>query len=213
MEYKPNGKGILYEPIKCQGNKTKKKIKYCGDFIQGKYQGDGILYYDFKEKNYYEGEFMDNKRHGNGKYYIKNKLKYDGEFKDDEYDGIGTIYYPDDSYYRGEFSNGKRNGEGKQFNRNNSIIEEGEFEDGITPINGIIRQISQRQNLNDLNHTINKLFEAGRIILNIFGIQTNFICENCGCQTDEHYLLENSIWECHKCNKKCKNNCLLNMLK
>ena len=50
------------------------------------------LYYKFKEKTYYEGEFKNNKRHGYGEYYLKNKLKYNGEFKDDEYDGRDNIF-------------------------------------------------------------------------------------------------------------------------
>ena len=111
------------------------KVKYCGHFVQGKYQGKGILYYNFKEKKYYKGEFEDNKRHGYGKYYVNYKLKYEGEFKDDEYDGEGTIYYKDGSYYTGKFTQGKKNGEGKIYAQDNSIIEEGEFENGISPYN------------------------------------------------------------------------------
>ena len=212
LEYRPHGKGILYQSIKCKENKIKNKIKYCGDFIQGKYQGSGILY-NFEENSYYEGEFKDDKKNGIGKYYKNNKLEYEGEFKDDKYDGEGIICYPNGSYYKGEFAQGKRNGKGIEFDRNNSILEEGEFEDGITPINGIIKQISQSQNLNDLNNILNQFFEAGRNILNIFHIETNFICENCGCHTNEHHLLNNSIWLCYKCNSECKNNCLLNILK
>ena len=212
LKYKPNGKGTLYECIECkEKNKKKYKIKYCGDFVNGNFEGNGIFYYKNEEKTYYEGGFKDNKRHGIGKYYIKNRLKYEGEFKDDEYDGQGIIYYQDGSYYKGGFAKGKKNGEGAIYNRNNTILEEGEFENGITPINGMIKQISQRQNLNDLNNTLNQLFSCGRTILNIFGIETNYICNNCGCHTDEHHLIKDSVWECHKCNKKCKNNCLLNL--
>ena len=80
LNYSPNGKGILYQSIKYKGNKIKNRLKYCGDFVQGKYQGKGILYFDYKEKSYYEVEFNDNKRHGYGKYYLKNILKYEGEF-------------------------------------------------------------------------------------------------------------------------------------
>ena len=212
LRYKPNGKGTLYECIECkEKNKKKYKVKYCGDFVNGKFEGHGKYFYNYKENKYYEGEFKNNKRHGYGKYYIKNKLKYEGEFKDDEYDGIGTMYYKDGSYYKGGFAAGKKNGEGAIYNRNNTILEEGEFEDNITPINGIIRRISQTQNLNDLNNTLNQVFSCGRTLLNIFGIETNFICDNCGCSTDEHHLLEGSVWECHRCNKRCKNNCLLNL--
>ena len=207
-KYKPNGKGSLYK--KCNG-KNKYKIKYCGDFVNGKFEGNGILYYNFKEKNFYEGEFKDNKRHGYGKYYEANKLIYEGEFKDDKYDGEGTIYYENGSYYKGGFANNKKNGEGVIYDKNNYILEEGQFEDNITPVNGMINQIARSQNLNGLNNTLNELLSCGRTILNIFGIETKFTCNNCGCSTDEHHLLGDSIWECHLCNKKCKNNCILGL--
>ena len=111
-QYRPNGKGILYKKGK---NKEKYTIKYCGDFVKGKFEGNGILFYKYNIKTYYEGEFKNNKRHGYGKYYINNNLKYIGEFKDDEYDGKGTIYFQDGSYYKGWFTNGKENGIGEYF--------------------------------------------------------------------------------------------------
>ena len=209
-KYKPNGKGTLYEERKVR-IKKKMQIKYCGDFVEGKFEGNGILYYNYNDKTYYEGEFKNNKRHGNGKYYLKNILKYEGEFKDDEYDGEGTVYYEDGSYYKGGFSKGRKNGEGAIYDKNNSILDEGEFENGIAPINGMISRISKVQNLNELNNTLNLVFSSGRTLLNIFGIETDFTCGNCGCSTNEHHLLKDSVWECHLCNKKCKNNCLLSL--
>jgi hypothetical protein len=110
LKYRPNGKGTLYKK-----KKEKYKIIYYGDFVEGKFQGNGILFYNYKKKTYYEGEFKDNKRHGNGKYYVNNKLKYEGEFKDDKYNGLGTIYYQDVSYYKGGFTNGKKTGHGEFF--------------------------------------------------------------------------------------------------
>ena len=110
LRYKPNGKGTLY---KCKERYKKKYIiKYCGDFVNGNFEGNGKYFYNNKEKTYYEGEFKDNKRHGIGKYYIKNRLRYEGEFKDDEYDGQGIIYYQNKYYYKGGFAKGKLHGEG-----------------------------------------------------------------------------------------------------
>jgi len=208
-KYKPNGKGTLY--IKGKRN-NKYKIKYYGDFVDGNFDGNGKIYYKYREISYYEGEFKDNKRHGYGKYYYKDKLKYEGEFKNDEYDGKGKIYYKDGSYYEGGFANGKKNGEGKIYDKTNHIIEEGEFENNIAPIIGMINQFTRKGNFNELNNTLNEIFSHGRAILKIFGIETRFTCENCGCSTDEHHLIGNSEWECHSCNKKCKNNCLRGLL-
>ena len=203
--YRPNGKGTLYK--KCKEN-NKYIIKYCGDFVDGNFEGKGILYYNYKAKTYYEGEFKDNKRNGYGKYYFKNNKKYEGEFKDDEYDGEGTIYYDNGSYYKGGFANGKKNAEGAIYDKNNYILEEGEFEDDTTPVNGIINKIAKNQNSIELNNTLNEVLSCGRTILNVFGIETKFKCGNCGCSTDEHHLIGNSDWECHLCNKICRNNCI-----
>ena len=157
-KYKPNGKGTLY--IKGKRN-NKYKIKYYGDFVDGNFDGNGKIYYKYREISYYEGEFKDNKRHGYGKYYYKDKLKYEGEFKNDEYDGKGKIYYKDGSYYEGGFANGKKNGEGKIYDKTNHIIEESEFENNIAPINGMINQFTRKGNLNELNNTLNEIFSHG----------------------------------------------------
>ena len=56
-KYKPNGKGNIYKKGK---NKEKYKIKYCGDFVKGKFEGNGKLQYKYNKKTYYEGKFKDN---------------------------------------------------------------------------------------------------------------------------------------------------------
>ena len=206
--YKPEGRGTLY---KYKIAKNKKIIIYSGVFVDGKYEGNGLLYYDFKKKSYYEGEFQNGKRHGKGKYYYNNKLVYEGEFKEDKYHGKGKIYYEDGRTYEGEFTNGVRNGEGVEYASNKKIIDEGEFENGIAPIHTIINRIPSDCNINNMNDTLNELFSCGRGILRIFGMDTNFQCGNCGCPTDFHFLIGNSIWECHKCNSKCKNNCFISL--
>ena len=52
----------------------------------------------------------------------------------------------------------------------------------------------------------------GRPLLNMFGIQTEFTCNNCGCSTNAHFYTKESIWECKRCNSKCKNNIVFNLL-
>ena len=206
--YIPNGKGSLY---KYKKSKKKKIIIYSGDFVDGKYEGNGILYYDFKNKNYYEGEFQNDKRHGKGKYFYNNKLVYEGEFFEDKYHGKGKIYYEDGRTYEGEFTNGVRNGEGIEYGSNKKIIDEGEFENGIAPIHTIINKIPLDCNIKEMNDTLNELFSCGRGIMQIFGMDTNFQCGSCGHPTNCHFLIGNSVWECHKCNSKCKNNCFASL--
>ena len=123
LKYRPNGKGILY---KCENNK-KKNIIYFGDFIEGKYQGKGTLFYDNKGIKYYKGDFFDNKRDGVGKYYENNKLIYEGEFKDDKYQGKGKILYKNDENYEGEFINGKNIENGMMVINECNIFDEEDF--------------------------------------------------------------------------------------
>ena len=61
-------------------------LKYDGEFLNGEYNGKGILFYENGEK------------------------KYDGEFLNGEYNGIGSLYENGDVYI-GEFKNGKKNGD------------------------------------------------------------------------------------------------------
>ena len=72
----PNGKGIKYL--------EDGKIRYKGEFINGKREGYGIYY--FSNGNYYKGEWKNNKQHGKGTLY-----KWDG-----------------DIIYEGEYVNGLR---------------------------------------------------------------------------------------------------------
>ena len=58
-------------------------IKYDGEFVNDKYEGNGIYYYENGE--YYIGEFKNGLRNCKGKEYYKNgNIKYDGEFVNDK---------------------------------------------------------------------------------------------------------------------------------
>ena len=68
------GKGIAYYK---NGN-----IKFEGDFINDKYEGNGK--YIFENGNYYIGEFKNDLKHGKGIIYYKNgNIKYEGDFSND----------------------------------------------------------------------------------------------------------------------------------
>ena len=67
----PNGKGIKYYK---NGN-----IKYEGDFINDKREGNGK--YIYEDGEYYIGEWKNNFRHGKGIMYYKNgNIKCEGDF-------------------------------------------------------------------------------------------------------------------------------------
>ena len=58
------------------------KDKYVGEFIKGKYDGQGTMTYYDGDK--YVGEWKDSKKHGQGTYTFSNGVRWVGEWKDDE---------------------------------------------------------------------------------------------------------------------------------
>lgn len=67
----PDGKGKIYY---CDG-----KVKYEGDFIKGKMEGNGK--FNYLNGEYYIGEWKNNKKHGKGTSYHKNgKIIYQGKY-------------------------------------------------------------------------------------------------------------------------------------
>ena len=88
-------------------------------------------------RDYYIGELKNNKKHGKGIIYYENvNIKYDGNFIDDKFEGNGKYIYKNGDYYIGEWKNnvvhgigkfliGKRIYEGKEYY--NELIFEGEM--------------------------------------------------------------------------------------
>jgi len=58
----------------------------------------------------YEGEYKDNKKHGQGVLIYPSGSKYVGKFKDDEFHGQGTFIWSDGRKYEGEWVNGRESG-------------------------------------------------------------------------------------------------------
>ena len=94
------------------------------------------------------GEYINNKRNGNGKeYYDNGKLAFEGKYFLDRkwegkgYDilenqifelknGKGTVkdYYNNGKlFFEGEYINGQRNGKGKEFSKEGELIFEGNY--------------------------------------------------------------------------------------
>ena len=68
------------------------------------------------------------KKNGEGKEYYKDgKIKFEGNFLDDKYDGEGKFYDENGEIYIGQFKNGKKNGNFCII-KDNELIKEGEFE-------------------------------------------------------------------------------------
>ena len=63
--------------------------------------------YTFPDGTKYEGEWKDDKKHGQGTYIYSDGIKWVGGFKDDKLYGQGIYVYPDGLKESGEWRNGK----------------------------------------------------------------------------------------------------------
>lgn len=80
----------------------------------------------------YEGEVLNGKRHGKGRYTFKSGAYYDGEWKSGEKQGHGKYVFADGTYYDGEWVNGVKQGKGKFTEKSGEYtsIYEGEYING-----------------------------------------------------------------------------------
>eukprot|EP00703_Trepomonas_sp_PC1_P004288 JAP92318.1 MORN repeat-containing protein [Trepomonas sp. PC1] len=60
----------------------------------------------------YEGDVLENQRHGFGIFVKKNKETYSGQWQDDKMCGKGKYEYSNNSIYDGQWANNKREGQG-----------------------------------------------------------------------------------------------------
>ena len=75
----------------------------------------------------YEGDWLDGKLTGKGKYTWSNGNVYFGDFVNFEFSGIGKITYADGDWFEGQFKNDKKNGLGKLYNSKTRKITRGRW--------------------------------------------------------------------------------------
>ncbi|GMF09216.1 unnamed protein product [Phytophthora lilii] len=131
-------------------------IRYIGEFSKGKQHGKGKLLFDngdvfdgyffhgvaqgsgktkgiyrfFDSGNVYIGDWVDNKRHGNGTYTFVGGSSYTGTFINDHVQGRGTMTYSNGNTYNGDFVNAEKHGEGVYRWKDGSVYK-GHFEHGL----------------------------------------------------------------------------------
>ena len=108
---KPNGQGAL---ISSNG-----KNKYVGSFINGLFNGAGIMDYESGGKHF--GSWKDGKINGEGTHTWIDGRKYVGNWVNGAMSGWGVLTTPDGNTYTGEFKDGQRNGQGSYSNFGNPI--------------------------------------------------------------------------------------------
>jgi hypothetical protein len=124
----------------CIGKKTNEKgDKYEGEFLNGKYHGYGR--YIFKNGEIYEGYFANGKKHGKGKEIFTDGSVYEGELFENNRQGKG-IFTIGDWKYVGDFKNHVREGKGILYYPNGSIYD-GEFRNNVKSGTGVIKSIQK----------------------------------------------------------------------
>ena len=78
----------------------------------------------------YEGEFLNGKQHGQGKYISADGYEYSGQWVNGIIEGLGTAKYSDGSIYTGSFIGGKPTGIGKLIFLDGGSYE-GEWKDDL----------------------------------------------------------------------------------
>ena len=103
--------------------------------------GHGILIEYDPDGTYtrYEGEFVNNKKHGNGTIQMSNGTTYEGKWDNDNMAGLGKIVFTNSFYhiYEGEFYNGQMHGNGVMHMTNGDKYE-GEWNNGQMHGNGTL---------------------------------------------------------------------------
>jgi hypothetical protein len=77
-----------------------------------------------KKNSYYEGERLDGKRHGWGRFSFSGCSYYEGQWQNGEMHGWGKLIFKDDSCYEGGWQNGKMHGKGRLTSSSGRIIAE-----------------------------------------------------------------------------------------
>lgn len=112
----------------CSGSLSFASGRYEGEFQNDKPHGQGSV--SFSSGGRYVGEFRDGQRNGQGLYLYPSGDRYVGEFRDGQRHGRGVYVYPGGERYVGEFREGKRHGQGVEYGAGGAISRSGQWSDG-----------------------------------------------------------------------------------
>ncbi len=102
-------------------SETFKGDTYEGDWLNGKMNGQGR--YTWADGSYYEGDVVDNLCSGYGKKVSKNGNVYEGQWKNSLPDGQGMSTDADGRVYVGQWVDGQRSGQGTMTWPNGNVYE------------------------------------------------------------------------------------------
>ena len=128
--------------------------------------GNPIIMYNSSKKvkkrysdGSYEGNLINNKREGYGRFILNDGTIYEGEFSGDKLNGKGKMVWKNGGLYEGDYLDGKRHGFGK-FKWPNGDIYEGEFKDGN--LDGIGKMILKKGGVYEGEFQDNKRTGSGK---------------------------------------------------
>mmetsp|Transcript_125882 Transcript_125882/g.187889 ORF Transcript_125882/g.187889 Transcript_125882/m.187889 type:complete len:549 (+) Transcript_125882:152-1798(+) len=84
-------------------------VKYRGQFKQGVKEGYGIMLWKTRT---YDGEWINNKPHGQGRVVWSNGATYTGQFFEGKYHGLGVYVWATGKKFVGRWEHGVKNGHG-----------------------------------------------------------------------------------------------------
>ena len=84
--------------------------RYEGEYVNNVRHGHAVI--DFESGKHFEGEYRNDKRNGKGILTDQHGYRYDGEFLDDERHGYAVVDYATGSHFEGYFVDGHRSGRG-----------------------------------------------------------------------------------------------------
>lgn len=89
-----------------------KERQYNLRIAQQKLYENGTTTKTYDNGDFYEGDFLNRKRHGQGKMVYNSGGIYEGKWVKDDRNGLGKMTYPDGDVYEGEWKDGYRDGQG-----------------------------------------------------------------------------------------------------
>jgi hypothetical protein len=93
--------------------------KYIGQFVNGKREGYGIMY--FANGGKYEGNWKKGLAEGKGIEYYQNGDRFEGGYHEDEEHGQGVYYFKNGDRIMGDYINGKKVGKHIKLSANGEV--------------------------------------------------------------------------------------------
>ena len=147
----PNGQGVMRFSIndpkgrkvyrgswlngKCQGKGTMTYIDgvYVGNFYAGEKNGFGV--YHYPDGSRYEGNWSNDKMHGNGRFFYSNEDSdkrnfVNGHWENGVMTGEGCLFYKDGSYMKGMYLNDRMEDEWRCYDVDGQLVATKIFKNG-----------------------------------------------------------------------------------